>query len=441
MHVVDVSGSSSLELSGGEGGGSSLSSPPSAPLITADYLEQVSRFDLIYARALKEMTTTLSTQHQKNQSPKDIDVRALLEKHGWPAKSQLNNLERAVEHNLLEVWVANQLENLSGVHDMKSGANDMDLGQDEMFVEDPRGFNSIFNILVADLSSSERVSIMLGKQVKTIYYEPANVKVVTTPVHSLEDRTKCTNEEIYDGDIVVSTVSLGVLQSGAIAFVPPLPDWKVKALNQVGMFTFAKVYARFRKRLWPDDKDYILFVSNGEEMRGYYPLWMEYKNTNEDMHLLMCYLGGSQAERVESLNEEQLKGEIEELFSKAFPLESNADCRPTSVAVTNWSRNPLFCGSYSYFPVGAFEDVPESDYRCGLTGIEKTDRKGSSVRGSPKSTQSDDESHGSKCNTLYFAGEAFDDKFNGWVQGGYLSGERVARSILDAIFGGRNAGY
>jgi monoamine oxidase len=33
--------------------------------------------------------------------------------------------------------------------------------------------------------------------------------------------------------------------------------------------------------------------------------------------------------------------------------------------------------------------------------------------------------------TLYFAGEAFDDKFNGWVQGGYLSGERVARTIIE----------
>jgi len=34
--------------------------------------------------------------------------------------------------------------------------------------------------------------------------------------------------------------------------------------------------------------------------------------------------------------------------------------------------------------------------------------------------------------TLYFAGEALDDKYNGWIQGGYLSGERVAMSMLSS---------
>eukprot|EP00977_Amphora_coffeiformis_P023517 scaffold13527_cov202-Amphora_coffeaeformis.AAC.2 len=32
--------------------------------------------------------------------------------------------------------------------------------------------------------------------------------------------------------------------------------------------------------------------------------------------------------------------------------------------------------------------------------------------------------------TLYFAGEGYDDQYNGWVQGAFRSGERAAKSIL-----------
>lgn len=186
--------------------------------------------------------------------------------------------------------------------------------------------------------------------------------------------------------------------------------WKVDALHEVGMFNFGKVFAKFRTKIWPDEKDYIVFVC---EQRGYYPLWMRYKHSKDDV--LMCYLGGAQARRVESLSEEEIKDEIEELFGRAFGRSK--DCRPIAVAVTNWSRNPRFHGSYSYFPKGAFARVPYSNYVCALTGVEE--ESSTPIVSFPK--------------TLYFAGEAFDDKFNGWVQGGYLSGERVARAILKDI--------
>ncbi|KAL3893537.1 MAG: hypothetical protein SGARI_008118, partial [Bacillariaceae sp.] len=93
-------------------------------------------------------------------------------------------------------------------------------------------------------------------------------------------------------------------------------------------------------------------------------------------------------------------------------------CRPVAVAKTDWSTNPRFCGSYSYFPKGAFGgSVTEEDLRRPFHGLEqKEDDDYTEPQRIPPS--------------LYFAGEAFDDKFNGWVQGGYLSGERTARAIL-----------
>ena len=365
--------------------------------VTSNYLKCVQRFDRIYANAVEQVASESGTVTPST----DQSVRSLLEKNGWTGKNELTNLERIVEHNVLEVWVAEHLEQLSGAHDMKAGANDVDLGQDEMFVEDSRGFNSIFGGMVQDLLVDDATTILLRHEVKSIHYSPGNVKVVATNFD--------TGEPVeYQADMIISTVSLGVLQSDAIQFVPPLPEWKKEALNEIRMFNFAKVYAKFRRRLWPEEKDYLVFVSGGENNRGYYPFWMKYKNTMDN--LLMCYLGGAQARRVESLDLESIKDEIEALFRSAFGDSGGDDCRPESVEVTDWSRNRHFHGSYSYFPKGAFGTIPQEDLTRGLSGVDE-----------------DKKDHPT---TLYFAGEAFDDKFNGWVQGGYLSGERTARQIL-----------
>ena len=130
----------------------------------------------------------------------------------------------------------------------------------------------------------------------------------------------------------------------------------------------------------------------------------------------VCYLGGAEIRRVEQISDEELKDELEELLTKAFG--PSPKCRPLAVAKTDWSTNPRFRGSYSYFPKGAFSGtVTEDDLRCPLNGLEES--KDDTKRVAPP--------------ILYFAGEAFDDKFNGWVQGGYLSGERTARAVLQDL--------
>ena len=423
-------------------------------VVTTEYLKQVERFEGIYGRALEARKQLEDSQggsnanNTKKHNPQvqtQTSVRSILEEYGWTPKANLTHLERAVEHNLLEVWVSESLEDLSSEYDMKPGANDVELGQEEVFVEDARGFHSIFDDMVQDLlrdndndTPTTTTKIHLQTQVQSIHYTPGKTKVVTKGLVAGGTVTE------YHADVVVCTVSLGVLQSNQIDFHPPLPAWKVAALDQMKMFHFAKVYAKFPKRLWPADKDYLVFITPGEAHRGHYPLWMRYKhtsnndnsnnnnnnnNTNNDdnttdhnNHLLMCYLGGAQARRVEALTEEQLKDDIQALFQKGFGRPAE-DCRPVAVAVTDWSRNPRFCGSYSYFPKGAFASLPYSDLLRGLTGWdEKVDQEQTNATTSPPPPPS--------MTTLHFAGEAFHDKYNGWVQGGILSGEQVAKDIL-----------
>eukprot|EP00957_Ditylum_brightwellii_P186466 14197007-Ditylum_brightwellii.AAC.1 len=101
-------------------------------------------------------------------------------------------------------------------------------------------------------------------------------------------------------------------------------------------------------------------------------------------------------------------------FRKAFgkdfleKIDHEHIFRPSAVAVTGWSKDPHFCGSYSYYPIHSFSNIPIDDMTRALTGTSEKDG----------------------VMTLYFAGESFDEKFSGWVQGAYRSGERVAKTIL-----------
>lgn len=56
----------------------------------------------------------------------------------------------------------------------------------------------------------------------------------------------------YRGATAVVTVSVGVLQAGAIAFDPPLPAWKLQAIEQLRMGHMQKVILPFREDVFAD---------------------------------------------------------------------------------------------------------------------------------------------------------------------------------------------
>lgn len=52
---------------------------------------------------------------------------------------------------------------------------------------------------------------------------------------------ECIDGDIFDADIVVSTLPLGVLQEKKIQFSPILPPWKLGAINRLGFGVLNKV--------------------------------------------------------------------------------------------------------------------------------------------------------------------------------------------------------
>ncbi len=98
----------------------------------------------------------------------------------------------------------------------QNGFSDTDL-----FSIDQRGFKYLIDAEAAQFLKPSQVR--LNATVATIEYSDSTVSV------TLADGTKLTAE------YVVCTFSLGVLQNDDVRFDPPLPPWKVEAIESMTM--------------------------------------------------------------------------------------------------------------------------------------------------------------------------------------------------------------
>lgn len=87
---------------------------------------------------------------------------------------------------------------------------------------------------------SEGLDIRLNTAARAVRYGVNGVEVWAAPSRSLH-----TNHTVYKADAVLVTLPLGVLKASAppsaVAFNPPLPDWKSQAIQRLGFGNLNKV--------------------------------------------------------------------------------------------------------------------------------------------------------------------------------------------------------
>ncbi|MFT3704969.1 MAG: FAD-dependent oxidoreductase [Agriterribacter sp.] len=93
-------------------------------------------------------------------------------------------------------------------------------------------------------------------EIKSIEYTADHLRVYTT------------DRKSYSGDMLIVTVSLGVLQSGSIAFHPALTKHR-QAIAQIGFGAVIKIVLQFKKNLWKKFADDIGFLLTDEKI----PAW------------------------------------------------------------------------------------------------------------------------------------------------------------------------
>ena len=224
-------------------------------------------------------------------------------------------------------------------------------------------------------------SFEFGHAVSRIEWKAYNV--VVSARHGEEVRR-------FEARKLLVTLPLGVLQSNAVQFDPPLFQ-KEEAIRNLAMGNVIKVNLQLRPGLWPDDKDGFIHLAS-----EHFPTWWK----NRDV--VTAWAGGPRADELAKCSPIEIIQLVSEALGHMFGIGAHdARSRVESVQFHDWRKDLFARGAYSYVPVGAVNAG-----RILARPIEQT---------------------------LFFAGEATAQPgFQGTVHGAIESGLRAARETLKA---------
>lgn len=226
---------------------------------------------------------------------------------------------------------------------------------------------------------AEGLDVRLGAAVTAVSWADDGVLVQTAA-------------ESFEADAVIITVPLGVLQSGAIAVDPPLPEAHQAAIDGLGMGVLNKVFLQFDEVFWDDTVDWIGIVPPA----GADP-WVDWVTVGraDDVPVLLGFAASDLGRRVDAMSDEQVVASALTTLRSAYPSAPE----PIDALVTRWGADEFARGSYSFAAVGS--DPEMRDDLAAPVG-----------------------------ERVYLAGEATSREHPSTVHGALLSGRRAAENVL-----------
>ncbi|KAF7717069.1 Uncharacterized protein PECH_000775 [Penicillium ucsense] len=194
----------------------------------------------------------------------------------------------------------------------------------------------------------------------------------------------------------ICTFSLGVLQSDAVSYSPPLPQWKQTAIQKFGMGTYTKVFLQFNETFWPRDTQFFLYAD--PTRRGYYPVFQSLSAPGfiPESNIIFVTVVSQESYRIERQSDAQTQQEVMAVLRKMYPDLKIPE--PTAFMYPRWSTTPWTYGSYSNWP--------------------------------PSTTLEMHENLRANVDRLWFAGEATSAQYFGFLHGAWYegrdAGERIA---------------
>lgn len=254
------------------------------------------------------------------------------------------------------------------------------------------GYGALTDALALDCSSNGCV-FYLSCAAQTIRWSPHQVQVTAA------------TGEVFTAPAVVVTASLGVLQSGAIRFVPELTR-KATAQHKLHMGNVIKIHLLLREEFWNSetaekhlgtDLRKLSFILSDAVIPTW---WTQYPKHNG---LLTGWLPGPRATRFSEATDAEILHESVRSLSYIFGLaEDDIRTMISHYKIHNWPRDPYARGAYHY-------DSVDGDYYAHLAG-EPID------------------------NTIFFAGEAYGSAHGaGMVEAAIASGLRTAKLMLPGL--------
>ncbi|KAJ4834640.1 hypothetical protein Tsubulata_020208 [Turnera subulata] len=252
-----------------------------------------------------------------------------------------------------------------------------DMGGDHCFL--PGGNGRLVQALV------ENVPILYERTVNTIRYGSDGVQVIA-------------GSQVFEGDMVLCTVPLGVLKSGSIKFVPELPQRKLDGIKRLGYGLLNKVAMLFPYVFWETDLDTFGHLTDDSSSRGEFFLFYSYATVSGGP-LLLALVAGEAAHKFESMPPTDAVTQVLQILKGIYEPKGITVPEPIQTVCTRWGSDPFTLGSYSNVAVGASGD--DYDILAESVGDGR----------------------------LFFAGEATTRRYPATMHGAFLSGLREAANM------------
>ncbi|XP_026279739.2 lysine-specific histone demethylase 1A [Frankliniella occidentalis] len=302
---------------------------------------------------------------------------------------------------------------------------------------------------------SEGLDIKLNTAVRHIRYNANGVEVVTS------NSRNHSNAVSYKADAVLCTLPLGVLKQSTapsaavlpntVQFTPPLPEWKVAAIQRLGFGNLNKVVLCFERTFWDSNANLFGHVGSTTTSRGeLFLFWNLYRAP-----VLLALVAGEAAAIMENVSDDVIVGRCIAVLKGIFG--NTAVPQPKETVVTRWRADPWSRGSYSFVAVGssgsdydvlAAPVTPPSAGAGGPAGAPGTPGGApgtpgtAGAPGTPTAGGAAGAMPGSPVPgaqppppRLFFAGEHTIRNYPATVHGAFLSGLREGGSICDRFIG------
>ena len=225
--------------------------------------------------------------------------------------------------------------------------------------------------------------------------------------------TTTTTTTTVQAKTVLVTVSLGVLKSDRIQFIPPLPENKRTIINAMGYGTLNKCILSWKSNdaiVWPIDESWFMLLTESnndddeEESAAVQrrQRWTTFFNPTllTGQPTLVAYVGGDDAIATESQTRNDIVEDVMTNLRSMFPDITN----PDNVIVTRWGSEEDFYGAYAY-PIAGRVMAEDAAILAEPIG------------------------------RLYFAGEATSATRWGTTMGAWNTGEEQAYAITARLLG------
>ena len=228
------------------------------------------------------------------------------------------------------------------------------------------------------------ININLNNQVKQINWGRKQIEIYT-------------KSKKYVCKSVLLTVSNGILANEDIAFIPKLPDYKIRAIHNLPMGILNKIGVLFEEGTFKDNQ-LGWYVVTPDKYHNKISEIFSFEIRKKEKEHMIFFFGGKKGSDIENYPKKYYK-KIIEFIKKQFG--DNIEKNIIKLIHSSWGKDPYSKGAYSYA-------LPGHNFERDL--LKKTlDKK------------------------VYFAGEATINKTYGTCHGAYISGNYAANKIINDL--------